>query len=66
MAKNNSMNIRNLKVETTGDFYRRKVKPAIRLKGNWLARAGFLPDSRVRVIIRETGILEIHATPLIP
>ena len=60
------MNTRTLKVETTGDFFSRKVKPAIRLKGNWLARAGFPPDSRVRVIIRETGILEIHATLLTP
>jgi len=55
------MNIRNLKVETTGDFYRRKVKPAIRLKGNWLARAGFLPDSHAQIILRETGVLEIRA-----
>jgi len=40
--------------------------PFIRLKGRWLERAGFPPDSRVRVIIRATGILEIHATPLTP
>ena len=60
------MNTRTLKVEMTGDFFSRKVKPAIRLKGHWLARAGFVPDSRVRVVIREPGILEIHATPLTP
>ena len=60
------MNIRNLKVEATGDFFSCKVKPAIRLKGNWLARAGFVPDSRVRVVIRAAGILEIHTTPLSP
>jgi len=60
------MNARTLKVEMTGDFFSRKVKPAIRLKGRWLERAGFPPDSRVRVIIRATGILEIHATPLTP
>jgi len=66
MAKNNPMNARTLKVEMTGDFFSRKVKPAIRLKGRWLERAGFPPDSRVRVIIRATGILEIHATPLTP
>lgn len=50
----------------TGDFFSRKVKPAIRLKGRWLERAGFHPDTHVRVIIRATGILEIHATPLTP
>jgi len=55
------MKIRNLKVEKTGDFHRHKIKPAIRLKGNWLARAGFAPDSRVRVIVRETGWLEVLA-----
>ena len=65
MAKNNSMKIRNLKVEKTGDFHRHKVKPAIRLKGNWLERAGFSLDSHVRVVIRETGLLELHATPLL-
>ena len=55
------MNIRNLKVEKTGDFFHRKIKPAIRLKGRWLEQAGFAPDSHVRVVIRETGVLEIRA-----
>jgi hypothetical protein len=55
------MNIRTLKVEKTGDYFYRRVKPAIRLKGNWLERAGFQPDSRARIIVRETGVLEIHA-----
>jgi hypothetical protein len=40
-------NSRRLKVETTGDFFYRKTKPAIRLKGKWLADAGFAPDSYV-------------------
>lgn len=55
------MNIRNLKVEMTGDFHSRKVKPAIRLKGHWLARAGFPPDSHAQITLRETGVLEIRA-----
>ena len=60
------MNTRNLKVEKSGDFFYRKVKPVLRLKGNWLERAGFAPDSRARVVIRKTGVLEIHALPLSP
>jgi hypothetical protein len=55
------MNIRTLKVEKTGDYYYRKVKPAIRLKGRWLEQAGFRPDSRARIIVRATGVLEVHA-----
>ena len=66
MAESNQMNSRNLKVEKTGDFFHRKIKPAIRLKGRWLEQAGFLPDSRARVIIRATGVLEIQALPPAP
>ena len=55
------MKIRTLKVEKTGDFFLSKIKPAIRLKGRWLERAGFPSDTRARVVIRETGVLEIHA-----
>ena len=61
MAKNNPMNTRTIKVETTGDFFSRKVKPAIRLKGRWLERAGFRPDSHAQITLRETGVLEIRA-----
>jgi hypothetical protein len=60
------MNIRTLKVEKTGDFFYRKVKPAIRLKGRWLERAGFPPDSQAQVILRETGVLEIRCLPPAP
>ena len=35
--------------------------PAIRLKGRWLERAGFPPNSRVTVILRSQGVLEIQA-----
>jgi len=55
-----TMNTRTLKVESTGDYFYRRVKPAIRLKGHWLKRAGFPPDSHARIIVRETGVLEIH------
>jgi len=37
------MNRRNLKIEATGDFWRGKVTPKIRLTGQWLEQAGFKP-----------------------
>jgi len=60
-AINNFMTTRNLKVEPTGDFHAEPPKPAIRLKGRWLERAGFPPNSRVTVILRSHGVLEIQA-----
>ena len=50
---------RTIKVEKTGDYFYAKVKPAIRLKGNWLERAGFPPDSRARIEILANGVLQI-------
>ena len=55
------MKNRNLKVEPTGDFHAEPPTPAIRLKGRWLERAGFPPNSRVTIILRAPGIMEIHA-----
>ncbi len=55
------MKTRTLKVEPTGDFFRQKVKPALRLRGRWLERAGFPPNSHARIIIRTPGVLEIQA-----
>jgi hypothetical protein len=40
---------RTLKIEETGDVFRRKVQPKIRLTGRWLERAGFKPGHRVHV-----------------
>ncbi len=53
------MKARNLKIEATGDFYRRKVAPRIRLTGHWLARAGFPPGHRVRVTLTQPGLLTL-------
>ncbi|MHB8524429.1 MAG: SymE family type I addiction module toxin [Limisphaerales bacterium] len=44
------MTSRTLKVEIAGDFFRRKTHPKIRLQGQWLAKLGFAPGSRVAVI----------------
>jgi hypothetical protein len=51
---------RTLKIEETGDFWRGKVKPKIRLSGQWLERAGFKPGHRVEVRCTAQGALSIH------
>lgn len=55
------MNTRLLKIEATGDFSRGIVKPQIRLKGNWLARAGFTPGLRVEVRCDQAGTMTLVA-----
>ncbi len=44
---------RTLKAHATGDFWRGKVKPSIRLQGQWLMRAGFIPGAFVTVEVRD-------------
>ena len=53
------MNTRTLKIEATGDFWRGKVTPKIRLTGQWLERAGFKPGHRVEVRLDEPGKLTL-------
>jgi hypothetical protein len=53
------MSTRTLKIETTGDFFRRRVKPRIRLTGKWLERAGFKPGHRVEVRVSQPGTLTL-------
>ena len=48
---------RILKVEEVGDFYRKRTKPLIRLKGLWLSRAGILPNNHVEIENPEPGVL---------
>jgi hypothetical protein len=54
------MNTRTLRIETSGDFWRGKIKPKIRLTGDWLARAGFKPGHRVEVTLEQTGELRLR------
>ena len=49
------MTSRTLKVEIAGDFFRRKTYPKIRLQGQWLAKLGFPPGSRVAVVPMTAG-----------
>ena len=52
--------IRTLKIEVDGDFWRRRIKPKIRLRGRWLELAGFSPGNRVQVICVAPGVIELR------
>jgi len=54
------MSARTLKIEATGDFWRGKITPKIRLTGQWLERAGFKPGHRVEVTWDQTGELRLR------
>ncbi len=54
------MSARTLKIEATGDFWRGKVIPKVRLTGQWLERAGFKPGHRVEVTLEQTGELRLR------
>jgi hypothetical protein len=54
------MSSRTLKIEETGDFFRRRVRPKIRLTGCWLERAGFKPGHRVHVELTGDGVLTLR------
>lgn len=42
--------IRTLKVELSGDVWRHRTFPKIRLQGKWLEQLGFKPNGRVRIV----------------
>ena len=50
---------RKLKIEATGDFFARKVKPRIRLTGYWLTKAGFPPGEFVEIVEHAPGLLTL-------
>ncbi len=54
------MNRRTLKIEATGDFWRGKITPKIRLTGQWLEQAGFKPGQRVTVELMDSGCLTLR------
>lgn len=58
------MSARTLKIEETGDFFRGKVCPKIRLTGKWLERAGFKPGHRVHVELTNEGVLTLRFVPI--
>ena len=57
---------RSLKIEESGDYFASRIKPKIRLVGNWLKQAGFPPGQRVQVVFIGPGIMELRSTPQLP
>jgi 3'-phosphoadenosine 5'-phosphosulfate sulfotransferase len=51
---------RNLKIEAVGDFACRRIRPRIRLSGQWLENAGFKPGHRVEVSSSKPGELSLQ------
>ena len=51
---------RILKVVETGDFWRKRTSPQIRLQGQWMLKAGILPNSYVEVTNPRPGVLVLH------
>jgi len=59
---------RTLKIEESGDFWRRKTHPIVRLKGRWLQAAGFPPGNHLTLTVLSPGVIELrlrqpHETP---
>jgi len=52
---------RRIKIEQQGDYAQKKTVPAIRLKGKWLERAGFMPGNHVQIVLHESGRMEVFA-----
>lgn len=52
---------RTLKVQNVGDYFRKEVKPQIRLQGKWLLSAGLRPDSHVRITNPRPGVLIVKS-----
>ena len=52
---------RTLKIEEDGDPWKGRIKPKIRLCGNWLDQAGFKPGNRVNVTCIAPGIMELRS-----
>ena len=56
-----NLKTRILKVAEVGDFWKKQTRAQIRLEGKWLAKAGILPNSHVRVENPQPGVLILHA-----
>jgi len=53
-------NVRTLRIEAIGDFARSKIKPRIRLTGQWLEKAGFRPGHWVEISSSRPGELSLR------
>jgi hypothetical protein len=55
-----AMKARSLKIEKTGDFFKGKIIPRIRIAGHWLEQAGFKPGHRVEIHFDQPGNLTLR------
>jgi hypothetical protein len=51
---------RTLKIESVGDQWK-GFEPKIRLKGQWLANAGFKPGEHVQVLSISPGLIQLRS-----
>ena len=58
--KAETIQVRSLAIETTGDFFHGKIIPRIRIAGQWLEQAGFKPGHRVEVSCDQPGSLTLR------
>lgn len=57
---------RSLKIEAIGDIAYRKIKPRIRLSGQWLEKAGFRPGHRATIHVPRPGELTLRFEEQMP
>jgi hypothetical protein len=48
---------RTIKIEVSGDMFRKKTCPKIRLQGKWLEELGFKQEGRVEIIPIAPGVI---------
>jgi hypothetical protein len=58
---NTGQPVRTLKIEADGDYFNGRIKPKIRLMGQWLERAGFRPGNHVHVTCVTPGMIELRS-----
>jgi len=58
--KAQTIQVRSLAIEKTGDFFQGKIIPRIRIAGRWLEQAGFRPGHRVEIQFDQPGQLTLR------
>jgi len=64
MNENKKPKERRIKVEEVGDFWNDDTYSRIRMQGKWLVEAGIHPNSYVRILNPQPGMLVFHAVEL--
>jgi hypothetical protein len=61
MSEQSLQKPRTLKVQDVGDYFRKEVKPLIRLQGKWLLAAGLKPETHVHITNPQPGVLIVKS-----